>query len=49
MWHDITSNGIIALHTHGDITLNWCECMVGQSTLRLVFDLVDSVKWDNVQ
>ena len=30
-WH-------IALHMHGDITLNGCECMIGKSTLRLVFD-----------
>ena len=31
-------NGIIALHMHGDIALNGCECMVGKSTQRLVFD-----------
>ena len=42
-------NGIIALHMLGDIALNGCECMVGKSTLRLVFDLVGSVKWDKVQ
>ena len=42
------SNGIIALHMHEDIALNGCECMVGKSTRRLVFDLVGSVKWDNV-
>ena len=40
-WH-------IALHMHGDITLNGCECMVNESTLRLVFDWVGLVKWDNV-
>ena len=34
---------------HGDIALNGCECMVNESTLRLVFDWVGSVKWDNVQ
>ena len=34
---------------HGDIELNGCECMVNESTLRLVFDWVGSVKWDNVQ
>ena len=28
---------------HGDITLNGCECMVGKSTLCLVFDWVGSV------
>ena len=28
---------------HGDITLNGCECMVNESTLRLVFDWVGSV------
>ena len=42
-------NDIIALHMHGDIALNGCECMVGKSTLCLVFDWVGSVKWDNVQ
>ena len=42
-------NGIIALHMHGDIALNGCKCIVGKSTLRLVFDWVGSVKWDNVQ
>ena len=42
-------NDIIALHMHGDIALNGCECMVCKSTWRLVFDLVSSVKWDNVQ
>ena len=35
-WH-------IALHMHGDITLNGCECMVGKWTLRLVFDWVGLV------
>ena len=35
-WH-------IALHMHRDITLNGCECMVGKSTIRLVFDCVGSV------
>ena len=49
MGHVITSNGIIALYMHGDITLNGCECMVGKSILRLVFDWVGSVKWDNIQ
>ena len=34
---------------HGDIALNGCECMVNELTLRLVFDWVGSVKWDNVQ
>ena len=28
----------LALHMHGDIALNECECMVGKSTLCLVFD-----------
>ena len=42
-------NGIIALRMHGDITLNGCECMVGKTTQRLVFDWLGSVKWDNVQ
>ena len=28
---------------HGDIALNGCECMVGKSTLCLVFDWVDSI------
>ena len=28
---------------HVDIALNGCECMVGKSTLHLVFDLVGSV------
>ena len=42
-------NGIIALYMHRDITLNKCECMVGKSTLCLVFDWVGSVKCDNVQ
>ena len=28
---------------HGDIALNGCECMVGKSTLCLVFDWVGSV------
>ena len=28
---------------YGDIALNWCECMVGKSTLCLVFDWVGSV------
>ena len=31
---------------HGDIALNGCECMVNESTLRLVFDWVGLVKWD---
>ena len=31
------------LHMHGDIALNGCECMVGKSTLCLVFDWVGSV------
>ena len=35
-WH-------LALHMPGDIALNGCECMVGKSTLRLVFDWVASV------
>ena len=35
-WH-------FALHMHGDIALNGCECMVGKSTLRLVFDWVGSI------
>ena len=30
-WH-------LALHMHGDIALNGCECMVGKSTLCLVFN-----------
>ena len=41
-WH-------LALDMHRDIALNGCECMVGKSTLRLAFDWVSSVKWDNVQ
>ena len=36
MRHDITCNGINALHLHGDIALNECECMVDKSTLHLV-------------
>ena len=28
---------------NGDIALNGCECIVGKSTLRLVFDWVGSV------
>ena len=28
---------------NGDIALNGCECMVGKSTLRLVFDWVGSI------
>ena len=28
---------------HVEIALNGCECMVGKSTLRLVFDWVGSV------
>ena len=47
MWHDIICNG--ALHMHRDIALNGCECMVEKSTLHLVFDWVDLVKWDEVQ
>ena len=35
-WH-------IALRVHGYITLNGCECMVGKSTLCLVFDWVGSI------
>ena len=35
-WH-------IALHMHENIALNMCECMVGKSTLHLVFDWVGSV------
>ena len=35
-WH-------IALHMHGDITLNGCECTVGKSILCFVFDLVGSI------
>ena len=38
-----------ALYIHVDIALNGCECMVNELTLRLVFDWVTSVKWDNVQ
>ena len=34
---------------HESIALNGCKCMIGKSTLRLVFDWVGSVKWDNVQ
>ena len=30
-WH-------LALHRHGDIALNECECMVGKLTSCLVFD-----------
>ena len=36
MRHDITCNGIIALHLHRDIALNGCECMVDKLTLCLV-------------
>ena len=36
MRHDITCNGKIALHLHGHIALNGCECMVDKSTLRSV-------------
>ena len=35
-WH-------LALHMQGDIALNGCECMVGKSTLFLVFDWVGSI------
>ena len=35
-WH-------IALHMHRDIALRGCECMVNESTMRLVFDWVGSV------
>ena len=49
MRRDITCNDIIALHMHRYMALNGCECMVGKSTLRLVFDWMGSVKWDNVQ
>ena len=28
---------------HGDIALNGCECIVNESTLRLMFDWVGSV------
>ena len=28
---------------HGDMALNECECIVGKSTLRLVFDCVGLV------
>ena len=38
----------IALHMHGDIALNGCECKVEKSTLCLVFDWVGLVKWDEV-
>ena len=31
------------MHMHWDIALSGCECIVGKSTLRLVFDLVGSV------
>ena len=34
---------------HGDIALNGRECMVNELTLRLVFDWVGSVTWDNIQ
>ena len=34
---------------HRDIALNGFECMVNESTLRLIFDWVGSVKLDNVQ
>ena len=37
------------INMHGDIALNRSECMVDVSTLRLVFDWVDSAKWDNIQ
>ena len=37
------------LHMHGDIALKGCDCMVGKSTRRLVFDWVGSVKWENIQ
>ena len=46
---DMTMQWHIAFHMHEDIALNGCECLVNESTLRLVFDLVGSVKWDNVQ
>ena len=41
-WH-------IALHMHEGITLNGCEFMVDESELRLMFDWVGLVIWDNVQ
>ena len=34
---------------HGDIALNGCKGMIEKSTLRLVFDWVGLVKWDEVQ
>ena len=48
-WYKYAMAYIIALHMHGDIALNGCECMVGKSTQRLVFGWVGSVKSDNIQ
>ena len=45
MRHDITCNGIIALHLHGDIALNGCECMVDKSTLCLVLIRWARLNW----
>ena len=33
----------ISLHMHGDMALNGCECIVGKSTMCLVFDWVGLV------
>ena len=35
-WH-------FALHMHGKHRIHGCECMVGKSTLRLVFDWVSLI------
>ena len=40
--HEVNPGGDLScnmsFHMHGDIALNGCECMVGKSTLCLVFD-----------
>ena len=33
MGHGINRQRHIALHMHGDIALNGCECMINESTL----------------
>ena len=43
MGHGTNRQWHIALHMHGDNALNGCECMINESTLRLVFDWVGSV------
>ena len=39
----ITCSDILHCICKGNIVFHWCECMVGRSTLRLMFDWVGSV------